>query len=109
MARPHLSDDGQTVTLDLHGAHVDEAIRLVEAVVVQAARYGRPTLKIVHGTSTADLGHRRTIKDELRDRLDTGEYDRHVTSSYLTDGAMTLGLAPAPRPIQGHLRLSDLA
>lgn len=108
LPRPHLTDDGQTVTLDLHGARVDEAVHLVQALIVEAARRGRPTAKVVHGTSTTDAGGHRTIKTELRARLGAGEYDQHVTSSYLTDGSMTLGLAPAPRPAPGFLRLNDL-
>lgn len=106
--RPHLSDDGHVVTLDLHGARVDEAVRLVDALIVEAARHGRPTVKVIHGASTDEHGDRRTIRSELRRHLEAGAYDQHVASSYLEDGSMTLGLAPAPFPAGGTLRLADL-
>lgn len=103
-----LDDDGRTVTLDLHGARVADALDLAESVVVQAARFGRATVRLVHGTSTADRGAERTIKGALHDALDAGDYDRHVTSSFKMDGMLVLGLAPAPSPRTGRLRLSDL-
>ena len=108
LPRPSLSDNGHTVTLDLHGASVDEAVRLVEALIVQAARHGRATVKIIHGTSTSESGERRTIKNAVRRHLADGDYDRHVASSHLDEGSILLGLAPAPRPTQRALRLSDL-
>ena len=108
MPHPRLDDDGQTVTLDLHGARVEEALRLVESLVVQAARYGRTTVRLVHGSSTADRGADRTIKGALAEALDRGDYDRHVTSDFRQDNVLILGLAPAPSPRPGRLRLADL-
>lgn len=108
MPRPRLDDDGQSVTLDLHGATVDDALDLAYAVVVEAARRGRSTVRLVHGASTTDAGGARTIKLALHDALDDGAYDRHVTSEFKMDGQLVLGLAPAPSPQDGRLRLSDL-
>ena len=54
MPYPRVDDDGQTVTLDLHGAPVDEAVRLARRLVREAARRGRRTVKIVHGQSTSN-------------------------------------------------------
>lgn len=108
VALPRLDDDGQTVTLDLHGATVDEAVRLAEAAVVQAARYGRSSLRLIHGVSTWEGGDRRTIKGELHRLLDAGAFDRHVASTYTTEGALTFGIAPAPSPVTGRIRLNDL-
>ncbi len=109
MARPRLDDDGQTVTLDLHGARVAEAERLIVAAVVAAARHGRRTLRVVHGHSTTDpWGETRTIKSALHRLLDGGALSPHVTQSVRGEGHLLLGLAPAPRPLAARLRLADL-
>ncbi|HEX8386036.1 MAG TPA: Smr/MutS family protein [Rubricoccaceae bacterium] len=105
---PRLDDDGLAVTLDLHGARVDEAERLARAVVVEAARRGRSTLRVVHGHSTTDTGGgARTIKTTLLGLLDDGAFGPHVVSALRSDGHVLLGLAPAPRPVTGRLRLAD--
>ena len=108
MRQPRLDDDGQSVTLDLHGVRVAEAVRLAGALVVEAARRGRSTVRLIHGTSTYDAGDERTIKGALLDALDEGDYDRHVSSSYATDGALVLGISGAPHPRSGRLTLRDL-
>lgn len=106
---PRLDDDGQTVTLDLHGARVDEAERLAAAAVVEAARRGRRTLRLVHGHSTTGRrGEERTIKTALHAMLDRGLFRGHVTQSVRGEGHVLLGLAPAPTPAAGRLRLVDL-
>ena len=107
MARPRLDDDGRAVTLDLHGARVDEALDLVDALVVEAARRGRATVRVVHGTSTTGAG-RRTIKSALHDALDAGDFAPPVTSAFRQEGAVLLGLAAAPAPLPGRLTLGDL-
>ncbi|WP_420457445.1 Smr/MutS family protein [Rubrivirga sp.] len=107
---PHLrlDDDGQSVTLDLHGARVAEALDLARAAVAQAASHGRRTVRLIHGTSTADRGADRTIKGALHQALDDGDFDRAVTSSFRGEGTLTLGLHPAASPAPGRLRLADL-
>ena len=107
MARPRLTDDGQTVALDLHGARVDEALDLVDAVVVEAARRGRTTVRVVHGSSTSGGGG-RTIRTALHDALDAGDFAPPVTSAFRQEGAVLLGLAPHPAPLPGRLTLADL-
>ena len=106
---PRLDDDGQTVTLDLHGARVDEAERLALAAVVEAARRGRQTLRLVHGHSTTDRwGEARTIKTVLHRLVDEGTFGRHVASCVRGEGHLLLGLAPSPSPVQGRIALSSL-
>lgn len=110
MARPRLDDDGQSVTLDLHGARVDEALWLAEAAVAEAARRGRSTVRLIHGHSTTGpFGDDRTIKSELYRALDSGALGSAVTSSFRNEGSLLLGLAPSPSPLSGRLRLSDLS
>ena len=108
MPRPRLDDDGQTVTLDLHGARVDDALDLVDALVVQAARHGRTTARVVHGASTTAEGA-RTIKSALHEALDAGDFTPPVTSDFRQDGAVLLGIAPDGPPRPGRLSLRDLA
>lgn len=110
---PRLDDDGQTVTLDLHGARVAEAEALALATVREAARRGRRTLRIVHGHSTTGqaggpLGDARTIKTAIHDALDRGDYRPHAASSLRAEGHVLVGLSPAARPVSGRLRLSDV-
>lgn len=108
MTRPNLTDDGQTVTLDLHGLTVRDALELTDSLIVQAARYGRMTVRIVHGTSTTDAGAARTIKTALYDTLDRGDFERHVTTEVRMDAMLLLGLAPAPNPMSGRITLTSL-
>ena len=108
MPRPTVSDDGSSVTLDLHGATVREAEDLVIAGAEVAAESGRSTLRVVHGTSTTDWdGGNRTVKTAVLALLDRGELAAWVASVHRTDGHVLLGLRSLghdPRPIT----LSDL-
>lgn len=107
---PRLSDDGQSVTLDLHGATVGEAERLAHGLVVQAARFGRRTVCLVHGHSTTDrYGEERTIKTALHRLLDTGAFAPHATTDVRSEGHLLLGIAPSPSPVLGRIRFADLA
>lgn len=109
MPHPWLHDDGTTVTLDLHGATVDEAIDLARLTVREAARRGRRSVRLIHGASTSRrLAPNRTIKHALHDLLDNDGFDVAFTGSWRDDVAVTLALdlttAADPRP----LRLRDV-
>lgn len=100
-----LNDDGSTVTLDLHGASVHEALDATRRAVAEAARRGRATVRVIHGTSTSDAGrHRSTIKHALRDLLEEGGLDRWVSDAWHAEGHLLLSLdvtgAPDPTPIR---------
>ena len=71
MPGPRLDDDGSTVTLDLHGLTVDEAIDVTYETLRLAQDRGRASLKIIHGSSTSGPG-RRTIKSALYELLESG-------------------------------------
>ncbi len=71
---PRLDDNGTTVTLDLHGASVNDALDLIRRTTALAAERGRTTLRVIHGSSTSDaLARNRTIKHALHDLLDDGD------------------------------------
>ncbi len=108
MSRVRLDDDGRALTLDLHGARVDEALDLAYAAVVEAARHGRTTVRLVHGLSTTEAGAARTIKTALHQAADDGEFDRHATGVIRMEGVLIMSIAPAPSPRSGRLRLADL-
>lgn len=106
---PRLSDDGHTVTLDLHGARVEEALALVRRTAALAARRGRATLRVVHGQSTSDaLARNRTIKHALSDLLDGDGLAGVVIQAVRFDGHALLGLAAAPRRDPTPIRLADV-
>ncbi len=70
---PTLRDDGKTVTLDLHGARIAEALRMAQRALALARQRGRRRLDLVHGASTSEGDARRpTIRSALYDWLDAG-------------------------------------
>lgn len=109
MPYPQLHDDGRQVTLDLHGATVDEALRLARGAVSAACRRGRAQLRLVHGTSTsARDAYARTIKHALHDALDRGDLGPGITSALRGEGALVVAFDLGTRPDRRPLRLSDL-
>ena len=110
MPYPTLQDDGATVTLDLHGATVAEAIRLTQVLVREAVRRGRRTVKLIHGRSTSDaLRQNRTIKHELYALLEGGALDYAVTNVWRAEGHLLLALDPTATPDPAPIRLQQLA
>ena len=108
MPRPRLDDDGQSVTLDLHGARVAEALALALAAAERAAGHGRRTLRLVHGLSTTEAGAHRTVKTELADAWASGDFDRWAVDAVQMEGVLVLSLDAAPSPLAGRLHLADL-
>jgi hypothetical protein len=112
MARPSVTDDGATVTLDLHGATVDEGLHLVRRAAALAAKRGRGSLRVVHGTSTSDPRARnRTLKHALHGLLDDGGLPE-ARGDYRHEGhtliALGLGLDLGARRDPTPIRLPDL-
>jgi DNA-nicking Smr family endonuclease len=110
MPRARLTDDGRTVTLDLHGVRVDEALALVRRTAALAARRGRTSLRVVHGASTSDpLARNLTIRHALHDALDGGALAAAVVDAVRFEGVAVLALAAAPRPDPARLHLRDVS
>ena len=104
MGTPQIEDDGRVVTLDLHGATVNEAIDMTYRTLRMAENRGRSRLKLIHGSSTSGGGHKRTIKNALHDLLDRGELGSHATNVIRSQNTLVLALdltaANDPTPIQ---------
>ncbi|MEO0560309.1 MAG: Smr/MutS family protein [Bacteroidota bacterium] len=95
--------------LDLHGVRVMDAEDLAEAVVREAARRGRSTVRLIHGTSTTDRSlDGWTIKTALHAMLDEGAFEPYTTSVFRGDGHLLLGIGAAPQPVAGRLSLRDI-
>lgn len=102
-----LQDDGRTVTLDLHGERVEDALRLAGRALALAAARGRRRLDLVHGRSTTDAaGARRTIKRALHDWLDGRPPG--VVAATRADAVATLHLSLTTRPDPRPVALRDL-
>ncbi len=92
MPYPRLDDNGMTVTLDLHGASVHEAIDIVYRVLDVAVERGRSSVKIIHGHSTSNGNpHERTIKKALHDEIDRGGFPE-ATGVLKQQGHLVLSL-----------------
>jgi len=89
--KPLFSDDGSRPEIDLHGCTVDEALSLIRELIYESVRYGRDSIKIIHGKSTTVSG-RRTIKSALTELVDSDEFSTYVVDSYKEVGHMTIAL-----------------
>lgn len=110
MPAHRLTDDGHAVTLDLHGAGVDEAEWLILRTAALATERGRSRLTVIHGASTSDPRYRnRTIRHALYDLLDDGALGDWVTDAVRLDGSTLLSLDAHGPPDQRPLSLLDLS
>jgi hypothetical protein len=107
MGTPQLDDDGRVVTLDLHGATVEEALNLTFRTLRLAEERGRSRLKLIHGSSTTGDG-RRTIKSALHDLLDRGELGAHATNVIRSQNTLVLALDLTASTDATPIRLRDV-
>lgn len=109
MPGPTLHDDGSSVTLDLHGATVEEALDLARASIREAARRGRQTVKLIHGASTSSTLYRnRTIKHELQSLIESGETSRFISTQWQGEGYLLLGIVTSGSGNPARIRLEDV-
>lgn len=106
---PRLTDTGRAVTLDLHGATVDDGLDLARRVVRIASERGRSSVRIVHGASTSSRAYRnRTLKHALHRLADDGDWPARVTSALRRDGEIVLGLPLGARTDPTRITLADV-
>jgi DNA-nicking Smr family endonuclease len=108
MATPTLEDDGRIVTLDLHGLSIDEAIDLTYSTLRLAEDRGRNRLKVIHGSSTTEGPHSRTIKSALHNLLDQGNLASHGTSVRRSRDTLTFVLDLTAAPDSTPIKLRDV-
>lgn len=106
---PRLTDDGQTVVLDLHGATVDDALRLARRALTLCHGRGRHRLDVVHGSSTTERdGARRTIKTAIHAWLDGGTAAPFYQSDRRGEALVSFYFALGARADARRLTLRDL-
>jgi len=109
MPFPTVDDDGATVTLDLHGATLREAERLLKRCLRLAAARGRGTLRIIHGTSTAEKDpHRPTIKSLVTKILADEETADYIRGHFPFEGHTTVSLIPGAEDSRAPIRMTEL-
>ncbi|MEM8602053.1 MAG: Smr/MutS family protein [Bacteroidota bacterium] len=101
-----LSDDGSTVTLDLHRVRVGDAESLIRRTIELAGERGRSTVRLVHGSSTSG-GGARTIKHLVHTLLDEGALP-FVSSAFRTQDYAILSLGLGTRRDPRRLTLNDV-
>ena len=102
MPYPSVHDHGSLVEIDLHGARIDEAMRLIDNLFALAVLRGRTKLSIIHGASTFGTG-RDSIKERVYEAIDSGRWSptgsvvRYEGSTAIA--LPTLGNRADPTPI----------
>jgi hypothetical protein len=61
------------VEIDLHGARIDEAMRLIDNLIALAVRRGRTKVSIIHGSSTFGTG-KDSIKERVYGAIESGRW-----------------------------------
>ncbi len=107
--KPRLTDDGARPELDLHGCTVNEALHLTRRLLTEAARYGRNSVRLIHGMSTSASG-KRTIKSALTELIDSGQFSQHVSGALKSEGHMIVALRRKAGPsASGRLTLRSIS
>ncbi len=89
--KPRLTDDGICPELDLHGCTVNEALHLARQLIIESARRGRDSVRLIHGMSTSTPG-KRTIKSALTELIESEVLTLHVSGALKSEGHMIVAL-----------------
>ena len=107
--KARLTDDGIRPELDLHGCTVNEALHLARQLIIESARRGRDSVRLIHGKSTSTPG-KRTIKSELTELIDSGGLSLHVSGAFKSEGHMIVALRRrGNRHVPGRMTLSNIS
>ena len=103
-------DNGTDVTVDVHGLSVNEAMGLIDRILQEAHRRGRTRVVVIHGSSSTDVGGRRTIKTELEKQLADGAYATWVSGPRWSSdsGQCTLWLQLGPTYNPSRIRMDEV-
>ena len=99
--RPRIfEDNGDDVTIDVHGASVSDAIDMIDRAVELAHAAGRRRLVVIHGLGGTDPAS--SIRQALRVAIGNGDYEDIVSSTVELAGGgrtdMALRYAGPPNP-----------
>lgn len=109
MGIPRIQDNGRSVTIDLHGLRVEEAVRWTERVLNEARRRGRSTARVIHGSSTSSpFQSRRTIKQALYEWLENGGGRRTTSGVWKHESFFIVGFSISGRPDLRPIRAIDM-
>lgn len=103
-----LDDDGTTVTLDLHGLTVDEALGVAERTLQLAESRGRSSLKLIHGHSTTGAPGQRTIKTALYRALEAGFLQRYQQTHHRQQGALIVSLGVGTSATANRIQATEV-
>jgi len=103
-----LTDDGEAIVLDLHGATIAQARDLLSTTIRVACERGRATVRIIHGSSTSDgEGREATIKSAIKEDLHSGLLP--AVTGHVAAGGVTILSLPLGRPRDNRrIRLLDV-
>ena len=75
-----IKDDGELVTVDLHGFHLEKAEMIIRKSLMEAYYRGRDRIKFIHGSSTSSLQFdNSTIKFKVRTILQEATLQKMLT------------------------------
>jgi hypothetical protein len=95
MPYPRVTDSGERVEVDLHGASITEASRILDRLIALAAERGRLQLNVIHGSSSFEAG-RPSIKQMLYDALEEEKWSV-VTGAVRFEASTLLSLTGGSR------------
>ncbi len=90
-----LRDDGEIVSIDLHGLNIDDAISICKKGIAEAYYRGRDKIKLIHGSSTSSLQFvNSTIKYRLYDLLQESSVQKQTSFVLKYEDYCVIGLRP---------------
>ncbi|NNE71929.1 MAG: Smr/MutS family protein [Rhodothermales bacterium] len=95
-----VTDDGRTVSIDVHGCSREEALRLIRQCVVLASARARDRVEVIHGIGGV-------IEQGLRSALSSGGLSG-VTGSVTLSGRTVISLPLSGNPDRRRIGVSDL-
>ncbi|MCB0717846.1 MAG: Smr/MutS family protein [Bacteroidetes bacterium] len=107
MRGPSLTDDGSTVTIDLHGLTVEAAVSVFARTIRLASERGRSTIKAIHGSSSTISPHDQTIRNRVREYVNN-DLESTIHARTLLDDYLIIGLPITHRTNSSRIKLTDV-
>jgi DNA-nicking Smr family endonuclease len=102
-------DDGNTLTVDLHGCSLADCEDFMYNALDIAYAYGRSKVVLIHGSSTSNAHFDNdTIKHRLYKMLAANEFEEMVASYWKAEDACTIFLPVGLPHKSNKIGLSDV-